>query len=80
MNDEIKKLPGKTPRGMPFGEKSSGKSSEIMKMPGKTPRGLPFDEPVKKMGGGSVKGYRNGGSVARGGGAATRGTKFKGVC
>ena len=31
-------------------------------------------------GGGSVKGYRIGGSVARGGGAATRGTKFKGVC
>ena len=81
MNDEIKKLPGKPPRGLPFGEKSSGKSSEyMMKMPGKPPRGLPFDEPVKKMGGGSVKGYRIGGSVARGGGAATRGTKFKGVC
>jgi len=31
-------------------------------------------------GGGSVKGYKKGGSVARGGGAATRGTKFKGVC
>jgi hypothetical protein len=44
MNDEIKKLPGKTPRGMPFGEKRSGKSSEIRKMPGKTPRGMPFGE------------------------------------
>ena len=31
-------------------------------------------------GGGNVKGYKKGGSVARGGGAATRGTKFKGVC
>jgi len=31
-------------------------------------------------GGGSVKGYKKGGSVARGGGAATRGTNFKGVC
>ena len=31
-------------------------------------------------GGGSVKGYKKGGSVARGGGAATRGNKFKGVC
>ena len=30
--------------------------------------------------GGKVKGYKSGGSVARGGGAATRGTKFKGVC
>ena len=73
MNDEIKKLPGKPPRGLPFGEKSSGKSSEIMKMPGKPPRGLPFDEPVKKMGGGTVK-YRHGGSVD---GCATRG-KTKG--
>ena len=79
MNDEIKKLPGKPSRGMPFGEKSSGKSSEIMKMPGKPSRGLPFDEPVKKMGGGSIKGYKKGGSVARGGGAATRGINFRGV-
>ena len=30
--------------------------------------------------GGVVKEYKSGGSVARGGGAATRGTKFKGVC
>ena len=79
MNDEIKKLPGKTPRGLPFGEKSSGKSSEYMKMPGRTTRGLPFDEPVKKMGGGSIKGYKSGGSVSRGCGAATKGTAFKGV-
>ena len=102
MNDEIKKLPGKPPRGLPFGEKSSGKSSEymmkmpgktprglpfdekssgksseyMMKMPGKTPRGMPFGEPVKKMGGGSVKGYKSGGKV-RGDGIAVRG-KTKG--
>ena len=51
-------------------------NDEIKKLPGKTPRGMPFGEPVKKMGGGSVKGYKSGGKV-RGDGIAVRG-KTKG--
>ena len=46
------------------------------------------EKPVKKMMGGAVKkmmnggkvmGYKDGGEVCRGGGAATSGTKFRGV-
>ena len=38
------------------------------------------DDEMSKVGDFKVQKYRIGGSVARGGGAATRGTKFKGVC
>ena len=38
------------------------------------------DDEMSKVGDFKVQKYKKGGSVARGGGAATRGNKFKGVC
>lgn len=44
MNDEMKKMPRKTPPGLAFGEKRPSKSSEMQKMPRKMPRGTSFGD------------------------------------
>ena len=54
------------------------KMKDIIKEKAAQEREEQYGSGLKK--GGKVKGYASGGSVARGGGAATRGTKFKGVC
>ena len=46
MDDAMKKMPRKMPRGTSFGDKPSGESSYMRKMPRKNPRGVPFSEAV----------------------------------
>jgi hypothetical protein len=43
------------------------------------PKAGPKGNVKKMMNGGKVMGYKDGGEVCRGGGAATSGTKFRGV-